>query len=378
MANHYHYDNKKQHNLQTGYPSAPDESFYSRNYNTTSDEPVHYNNHTVTDRPAYYSNYITTPEDNPPDYYTNPTIPTTPSSSTLPKLIAIPATSSKLGSPFLRAYPPILHSHQIPQETFLSFIDHLNRVAVASPPVQVLGLAGNIVGMVPLHTAQIVGGAVNAAATLTTVAMSKGRVEMLLRQVNRDVFGPRGLCARIAKLEAVAEMSGMPILNAEGKVDKNSSILGPLESMDDQTSLNALSPWLSPLQIESLPAIEQQTNFFSKMHSTVSERQRTKEEKKILKDRNKMHEDWVEDSRKARADFEKDMQKLDREEEKLRYKGKDSGREMGKIQREREKVEEKYEKEMRKVEKERRKDDKEEELVRKILFLVIQPAQAVN
>lgn len=302
------------------------------------------------------------------------------SRATLEKVIAIPATSAELGSPFLRAYAPALNEFGITQDIFLDFLDHLNRVAVASPPMQVLGLAGNIVGMVPLHTAQIVGGAVNAAATLTTITMSKGRVEMLLRQANQDVFGPRGLCARIAKLEAVAQLSNMPILDEEGNLDKNSSILLPLENIEDSHSVNAqhrrieaLSPWLSPLQIEALPVVQPPSNVFSKMHASVSERQRSKEERKLQKDRSKMHKDWLKDTEKAREDYEKEMLKLHEEEGKARFgNSKRAEKKLAKIEHEREKVEREYRKEMEKVEKDRKKDDKEEKLMRKILFLVVQ------
>ena len=47
----------------------------------------------------------------------------------LEKVVAIPATSPKLGSPFLRAYPPALEQFGIPQDVFLDFLDGLNRVA---------------------------------------------------------------------------------------------------------------------------------------------------------------------------------------------------------------------------------------------------------
>ncbi|KAK0390082.1 hypothetical protein NLU13_3655 [Sarocladium strictum] len=307
-----------------------------------------------------------------------------PVSASLDKLVVIPATSPALGSPFLRAYAPVLNGFGISQDTFLEFVDRLNRAAVASPPVQVLGLAGNIAGMVPLHTAQIVGGAVNAAATITTIAMSKGRVEMVLRKANEEVFAPRGLRARIAKLEAVAQLCNMPILDAQGTLNKNSSILLPMESVEDSASvgaqqrrIDALGPWISPLEIKSLPAVQTPSNAFSKMHTFVSERQRTKEEKKLQKGRRKMHEDWLEDSSKAQKDYEKDMRKLDEEERKARGDNKrKSDQKLEKIQREREKVEREYQKDMAKVEKDRKKDDKEETMMRKILFLVVQPANA--
>ncbi|KAF5531585.1 cytochrome P450 oxidoreductase [Fusarium mexicanum] len=299
--------------------------------------------------------------------------------------IAIPATSSKLGSPFLRAFPPILEQqYHLPREVFLRFLDDLNRAAVASPPVQILGLAGSIVSMIPLHTAQIVGSSVNAAATLSTYAISKSRSELCISTANKELFMPRGLKAEFTKLDVVARFARMPILNDEGKIEKNSMILGPLEDMSAQSSvtvqqrrLQALEPWIAPLDLTPLPELHVPDNFVSKMHASTSERQRKKEEKKMTKDRAKAHDDWTEDSRKAREDYEKEMRKIGEELAKAQRKHVDEPRklekELKKLDREREKCEKEYEKEMRKVDKDRRKDDKEEEGVRKVLWLLIRP-----
>ncbi|KAI7759890.1 hypothetical protein LZL87_010312 [Fusarium oxysporum] len=314
-------------------------------------------------------------------------IPTLQQSTHLPseKPIAIPATSSKLGSPFLRAFPPILEGqYHLPREVFLRFLDDLNRAAVASPPVQILGMVGGIVSMIPLHTAQIVGNSVNAAATLSTYAISKSRSELCISAANKELFMPRGLKAEFAKLDAVARYAGMPVLNDEGKVKKNSMILGPLEDLSAQSSvtvqqrrLQALEPWIAPLELTPLPELHVPDNFVSKMHASTSERQRKKEEKKMTKDRAKAHEDWTEDSRKARKDYEKEMRKIEEEFAKVQRKHADEPRklerELKKLDREREKCEKEYEKEMRKVYKDRRKDDKEEEGVRKVLWLLIRP-----
>ncbi|KAF4960769.1 hypothetical protein FGADI_712 [Fusarium gaditjirri] len=301
------------------------------------------------------------------------------------KPIAIPATSSKIGSPFLRAFPPILEDqYHLPREVFLRFLDDLNRAAVASPPVQILGLAGNIVSMIPLHTAQIVGSSVNAAATLSTYAISKSRSELCISTANKDLFIPRGLKAEFAKLEVLARYAKIPILDGNGKIEKNSIVLGPCDDFSAQSSLTvqqrrlqALEPWIAPLDLTPLPELHVPDNFVSKMHASTSERQRKKEEKKMTKDRAKAHEDWTEDSRKARKDYDKEMSKIEEELVKVQRKHADEPRklerELKKLDREREKCEKEYEKEMRKVDKDRRKDDKEEESVRKVLWLLIRP-----
>ena len=121
--------------------------------------------------------------------------------SRLEKPIAIPATLAHYGSPFLRAYPPSLHTYSILRETFLSFLDALNRVAVKSPPLQVLGLAGNIVGFVPSAAALIAGAAINVTAGVATGVIQHGRTEIELKRANAELFGPMGLKSRSRRLK---------------------------------------------------------------------------------------------------------------------------------------------------------------------------------
>jgi hypothetical protein len=161
--------------------------------------------------------------------------------------IAIPATAATLGSPFLRAYPIELESYGFSSQPFLSFIDELNRLMVVSPPVRVLGLAGDIVSLVPLATAQIVGGAVSTVATLTTIGMSKGRSELFIRESNENLFAPRGFKVNIVKLEVVAKAAGIPILDPTGKVLRDTGLLPPIEALESDISgqqrrLVALAP----------------------------------------------------------------------------------------------------------------------------------------
>lgn len=300
----------------------------------------------------------------------------------LHKPIAIPATSHKLGSPFLRAYPSVLATYGISSDVFLEFLDKLNRVSVASPPVQVLGLAGSLVSLVPIHTAQIVGGAVNAAANLSTYAMSKGQTEILLRNANETLFAPHGLKLEVARLDAVAKLTGMPILNASGKVEKNLSLLAPIVATEgceaepvsvQQRRIEVMVPWIQALEVSPLPEMNAPDNIWSKLHAKASERQRGKEEKKLLKDRNKAHKDYEKDSKEAQYELDKKTRELFKEEQKIlrKEKGKKLDSELKKVEKERQKVQKEYEKEMRSVEKDKRKDDKEEEGIRKILWVVI-------
>lgn len=152
--------------------------------------------------------------------------------------------------------------------------------------------------MIPLHTAQIVGNSVNAAATLSTYAISKSRSELCISTANKELFMPRGLKAEFAKLDAVARYAKIPILDGNGKIEKNSMVLGPCEDISAQSSLTvqqrrlqAIEPWIAPLDLTPLPELHVPDNFVSKMHVSTSERQRKKEENMMTKDRAKAHED---------------------------------------------------------------------------------------
>jgi hypothetical protein len=304
-----------------------------------------------------------------------------PSPPNLDQPIAIPSTSPSLGSPFLRAYPPSLAPYNLPAPVFLSFLDELNRLMVLSPPLRVLGLAGSIVSMVPLATAQIVGGAVNAAATVGQIGISKGMSAMFIREANEKIFAPRGLKVDLVKLEVVAKAAGIPILDAAGKVKKDTKLLPPMEDPGQDLSgqsrrLVAIAEYTSPLHVLPDEHKDVPDNFFNKMHTRASERQREKEERKVLKRRGKGCGKHRKDASKAQADYDKEMSKLDNEEAKVRQKEarkpKKLEDELRKIDREREKVQSEYWTEKGKA----IKKDKEEAAVRKILWLLIQKKDA--
>ena len=259
-------------------------------------------------------------------------------------------------------------------------MDDLNRVAVANPPLQILGLAGNIVSFVPVPSAQIVGQAVGLASTIGTRVISKGRTELFLRKANTELFGPRGLQVEIGKLDALAKLAHMPILNVEGKIDEHAAILQPLPGGEDiytlsgqQRRLDTLQPWIEHLDITPLPPLHVPDNSLSKLSAGASEQMRKRGEKKLLRGREKAHEEYHKEAAKAEKDFRKEMQKLDEEEAKVRRKG--GSEKLDKIARERAKVEREYDKEMGKVEEDKVKDDKEEELMRKIMWLIIRRAE---
>ncbi|EXJ62261.1 hypothetical protein A1O7_02694 [Cladophialophora yegresii CBS 114405] len=326
----------------------------------------------------------------------------------LDKPIAIPATVAQYGAPFLRCYPPCLASSGISAETFLSFLDTLNRVAVKSPPLQVLGLAGNIVGFVPSAAAQIAGGVINLTAGVAAGVIQHGRTELELRRANVDLFGPRGLRVEIAKTEALMKLLGVPgVLGPDGKLDKKAKLLArlelggsdhdePLDISAQQRRLDALKPWIAELDVAPLLGIEAPNNPLSRLSVKVSERNRAKGEKKLLEKRGKAHQGYRREARKAEQEFEREVGKIEKEtgkelreiDAKLESAGrKQKTRDVAKLEREKDKVlaeyerdrtkvEKRYQKEMKEIADDRLSDDEEERSLRKLYWLVVQEQDA--
>ncbi|KIX07422.1 uncharacterized protein Z518_02075 [Rhinocladiella mackenziei CBS 650.93] len=340
---------------------------------------------------------------------TTPTLSSPNSSPLRPRLsqvIAIPATVSRLDSPFLRAYPPALEAFSIPMSTFLNFLDNLNRVAVTSPPLQVLATAGDIVSFIPETTAQIVGASISAAAQISSAAISYGRTEIELRKANAETFGPKGLKVEIARIDAVARLTGMPILNSQGKVDKRATLLKPLDELEEggltisgqQRRLDTMQPWIAHLEMTPLPETRELQNPLDEVSIKISERIRVKGETKLIKKRGQAHSEYKREAEKVRTDFdkemnkiyrnmEKEMRKLDAEIDKVGLSSKPDT--VAKVEREKEKAlakyekqkrkeEKEYEKEMREIEKDQLSDDEEEKHMRKILWLIIREKDAFS
>ncbi|CAH0043566.1 unnamed protein product [Clonostachys solani] len=250
----------------------------------------------------------------------------------LSKPIALPTVRSAQGSPYIRAYPLELAKVGITRETFLSFLDHVNRVVADNPPLVAVGLVGSVVGLVPEPTAQLAGTVIELAADTANVALAEGRTELVLRRANCDIFHPVGLQVRVAKLEAVAKIAGMPFLDGEtGKLTSGLRVLAPLDGEMELHTLGVqrrrlrdLEEWLSPLDLEELPGVERPGSVMGKMQVKMSEFQRKMEEDELMKMRKKSLGKYTEAKQSAQERYERKMRDLDRRVEKAGQKvGKD-------------------------------------------------------
>lgn len=183
------------------------------------------------------------------------------------KPIAVPSIGSSFDSPFIRAYPPILQSHQLPKESFLNFLDQLNKDIASSPPLQVLDATGGILNAVPiLAPLHWIGSAISGLANLGGQGMSKSRTDSSIKTANRDIFNPRGLKVEIAKLDALAHLARIPILDSHGKINRQAPLLMQLQDgmgvaaderqeteLELHRKIQILQPWIADLEFEVLP-----------------------------------------------------------------------------------------------------------------------------
>jgi hypothetical protein len=305
------------------------------------------------------------------------------------KPVVIPAMSSTLGSPFIRAYASCLHP-SIPHLEFMRFLDHLNRAIVVSPPLTVLGMVSGAVGLVPEPTVQLVGTAVDIAVEVASEGQSRLRTELLLRQANRDLFEPMGFKAAVSRLDFVAKVANIPILDDKGKLVKEFKLLKPLEGSDrfeteseaHRRRVQALEEWTAPLIIEDETCAPKQENmhWMSRLNVKASEWQRKEESKSLEKRKRKALERLEEKNNEARERFGNKCQELEKEMEKIDGKKDwDEARrekERDRLAKKRERYTTEFEEALVKAKKEIEASDKGEKDMKKMLFLVVMPLKS--
>ncbi|KAJ5489408.1 hypothetical protein N7539_004298 [Penicillium diatomitis] len=91
----------------------------------------------------------------------------------------------------------------------LAFIDGLNEAHMANPFLEATNTIGSLVGMVPLHTAQIVGTSLSVVAGLGTAGVAIVRTKKYMTWANEVIFKPKGLLAQLCKTEKMLGQIGM-------------------------------------------------------------------------------------------------------------------------------------------------------------------------
>lgn len=229
-----------------------------------------------------------------------------------PILIPQLPPSRGLGTPFLRAWAPCLVSSDLNADSLLAFIDNLNVISLPSSPMQVLNLAGSVVGMVPHHWAQLAGLGMQASAQVGTKVVSKARTNAFLKQVNDRVFLPRRLRVRLIKGEEIPRLLRMP--------EWRSIVEGDWDELLLEKVLRNVQQYTAELARHELPVPEAQMGLLDKWSAKALEREKSKNTKKALK----KHEEEME---KAGKRTRKHQKKQEKRNQKHKKQGKERSKE---------------------------------------------------
>lgn len=96
---------------------------------------------------------------------------------------------------FVKAYAPVLEDVGIDQDSFLDFIDKLNKAVEPSPWIQAINLAGFAAQHVPLAVSMAVSVALKITADSASEVHSRTKTNAFLDKVNEEYFKPRGSIA---------------------------------------------------------------------------------------------------------------------------------------------------------------------------------------
>ncbi|GAB7326649.1 hypothetical protein MBLNU13_g10613t1 [Cladosporium sp. NU13] len=326
-----------------------------------------------------------------------------PNTSFLP--CVVPQISKPFGSayasPFTRAYPPSLQTHNITQSDFLAFIDGLNQVFISNPILQGVSAAGSIMQMfhgTPI--VQSVGMGVQLGSDLASAATSYARTRAYLQACNVDLFHPTGLHAAICSTRDMMAKVGHPeerlrlapletaddldrdTASVEGDQVNGKAEQRAMRPMDDPRvrRVNALKGYVALLDF-NVPAVVPPDNFLAKMGAWQAQKAAAKNEEKEAKRRAKSQakqsgggELRGKDERKLDRKLAKLEKTLDKEGGK--HKERDVRKAQRKYEREEKKIEKKLEKRVGKPEKEKGKgknrvEDREEKQANKVRWVVI-------
>ncbi|KAK3625502.1 hypothetical protein LTR56_020402 [Elasticomyces elasticus] len=281
--------------------------------------------------------------------------------SKLPCLVAIPHLPgagrllSPVGLPFTRAYAPLLGHHNISEQDFLEFIDNLNIVSASSPPLQVLDLAGGILGFVPLAHSQIISGILQAGAQIGNRILSRTRGDVFLEKSNTDFFKPRSLKVELVTGKALK-------LRLRLRPDTSLVAATSLEGGDEaprtltERKLDSLASLIARLVLD-VPPPNEPTNVLNQTCARQQAKHAHKADERWLKHQEKSisKSPVTQDTKSDKA--RREIRKLDREYEKLERKREEELEKASrkkKSEREANKVERHFEKDVKQLEKDYR------------------------
>ncbi|KAF7351553.1 histone H3 K4-specific methyltransferase SET7/9 N-terminal domain-containing protein [Mycena sanguinolenta] len=111
----------------------------------------------------------------------------------VPRVLSQPQRGTKYGKPFVRAYSPALQTYGISEEELLAFIDELN-MKKRGNPIWGKGISIRLVATL---------------AALNSACGPYSNKVGYLRKANRELFGPKGLRARVLNAKELRTYLGM-------------------------------------------------------------------------------------------------------------------------------------------------------------------------
>lgn len=98
---------------------------------------------------------------------------------------------------FIRAYAPILQKVGIDQETFIDFIDQLNKAVEPSPWISAIDLASLAGHAFPEPIHLLISASALMATQITAEVVSRSKSNAFLDKMNQEFFKPKGLIALV-------------------------------------------------------------------------------------------------------------------------------------------------------------------------------------
>ncbi|KAH8697588.1 hypothetical protein BGW36DRAFT_416984 [Talaromyces proteolyticus] len=316
----------------------------------------------------------------------------------IPRLDVVGGLKAPL--PFLRAYSPVLHAHDIHETEFLAFIDNLTVAQAGSPVFQAMNVAGMGVGYVPHHWFQLAGIGIQVAAGVGTAAVATIRTKKFLAVSNEKFFAPRGLKVSLKKDQDVASMVGYPLsqrLLSSAQIGPN-TIIGIRDRR-----MAVLAPYIATLTTD-VPPPTKQRNILDRIAAKQKEKDLYKEACKSQANSNSSNSDSSDSesssSDSSIANVDSKIAKLDREIQTINRKADSElllhgtsksgsiedrrSKELAKVQRKKDRLERKLVRRTRKTErkterkarksatKKQEKDSKLEKKVNKMEYIVVE------
>ncbi|KAL4799595.1 hypothetical protein BDV19DRAFT_385363 [Aspergillus venezuelensis] len=235
---------------------------------------------------------------------------------------------SQIVTPFLRAYASSLQSLSPPltPTEFLQFIDALNEVFVANPILQATGIAGEVMGYIPML--EIPGVALETVSEVGSQAGSWLRTRAYLKKINESVFKERGVKAKICGVKDIASYFCVDGVEGLKSMMEAQSTAHDNEAQNDRHRLSpgfllldALWDCVAGLQTAGLPEVFGDPNRLKRWNAMYAAREGRKQHERLDKKRHRAKEKQEQkyhETIKAHDEKEKEIIKIERRIEGLK------------------------------------------------------------